>query len=267
MFFKENLLNKIEIDKIAKKVLHSIGQIGSNRKIDKAAMKSLMEKSPYKFQKARDIEFFVKKNDAGKDKILVLDNELALYNTTVDDMAMRKSPTVKEMLYFRNAIKILNDKDVVVSKREDSLETIHHECVDMIDLTFNKADIENIEKEGIASLESGYMEGVIESLDLFVELLKYSPPPKEFKITHQLIRGALSKGRADEVMFGPILIYSKAHNTLKLINYLIGSYDKGKIELFKQITAGQTAASLEGKEVFEFLREAIVNPLPSLKKN
>ena len=126
MSFKENLLNKIEINKIAKKVLNSIGQIGSNRKIDKSAMKSLMEKSPYKFQKARDIEFFVKKNDAGKDKILVLDNELALYNTTVDDMAMRKSPTVKEMLYFRNAIKILNDKDVVVSKREDSLKTIHH---------------------------------------------------------------------------------------------------------------------------------------------
>ena len=61
MSFKENLLNKIEINKIAKKVLHSIGQIGSNRKIDKSAMKSLMEKSPYKFQKARDIEFFVKK--------------------------------------------------------------------------------------------------------------------------------------------------------------------------------------------------------------
>jgi len=260
MSFKENLLNKIEIDKIAKKVLNSIGQIGSNSKIDKSAMKSLMEKSLYKFKKTRDIEFFVKKSDAGKDKILVLDNELALYNTTVDDMAMRKSPTVKEMLYFRNAIKILSDKDVVLSKREDSLETIHQECVDMIDLTFKKADIEDIEKEGIVSLGSGYMEGVIESLDLFVELLKYSPPPGKFKITHHLIRGALSKGRADEVMFGPILIYSKAHNTLKLINYLIGSYDKGKIELFKEIVSGKASASLEGEEVFEFLRKSVLIP-------
>ena len=264
MSFKENLLDKIEIDKIAKRVLNSIGQIGSNRKIDKSAMKSLMEKSLYKFTKTRDLELFVKKGDTGKDKILVLDNELALYNTTVDDVAMRKSPTVKEMLYFRNAIKILNDKDVIISKREDSLETIHQECVDMIDLTFNKADIEEIEKEGIASLKNGYMEGVIESIDLFVELLKYSPLPREFKvthylITHHLIKGALSKGRADEVMFGPILIYSKANNSLNLINYLIGSYDKGKIELFKQIIAGKTPAPLEGEKVFEFLRKAVIN--------
>ncbi|MBL0701346.1 MAG: hypothetical protein JJV92_10750 [Desulfosarcina sp.] len=259
MSFKENLMDKIKIDKITEKVRHSIGPPGSNSKIDKAAMKFLMEKSPYKFRKARDLELFVKEVDAGRDNILVLDNELALYKTSVDDVAMRKSPTVKEMLYFRNAIKILNDKDVVVSKREESLETIHQECVEMIDLTFNKADIADIEKEGAASLKTGYMEGVIESLELFAELLDYRSPPRGFKIPHNLILGALTKAKTDEVMFGPILIYSNVHNTLKLIDDLIGNYDKGKIELFKQIVAGKTSASLEGEKVFEFLREAVVN--------
>ena len=257
MSFKKNLLGKIKIDKIAEKVRHSIGPPSSDRKIDKVAMKLLMEKSPYKFRKARDLELFVKEGDAGLDKILVLDNELALYNTTVDDVAMRKSPTVKEMLYFRNAIKILNDKDVVVSKRGESVETIHQECVDMIDLTFNEADIADIEKEGAAFLENGYMEGVLESLELFAELLDYSSPPAGFTVTHHLIKGALSKAKTGEVMFGPILIYSKVHNTLKLIDDLIGNYDKGKIELFKQIAAGKIPASLEDEKVFEFLRKSI----------
>jgi hypothetical protein len=258
MSFKENLIHKIKIDKIAEKVLRSIGPPGSNRKIDKVAMKSLMEKSPYKFRKVRDLELFVKEGDAGQDKILVLDNELALYKTSVDDVVMRKSPTVKEMLYFRNAIKILNDKDVIVSKRGETVEIIHQECVDMIDLTFNKADIADIEKEGKASLKNGYMEGVIESLELFAELLDYSPPPEEFKIPHHLIMGALTKTETDEVIFGPILIYSNVHNTLKLIGDRIGNYDRGKIELFKQIVAGKIPASLEGEKVFEFLGEAII---------
>lgn len=261
MSFKENLLNKIKINKIAEKVSRSISSPGNgpklDSKLDKAGMKSLLEKSLYKFQKVRDMELYVKNGDAGKDKILVLDNGLAIYNTTVDDVALRKSPTVKEMLYFRNAIKILNDKDVVESKRWESVETIRRECVEMLDLSFNASDITEIEKEGVAALENGYMEGVIESIELFAELLKYSLPPQKFKVRHHLIIGALAKAKTGEVMFGPIVIYSKLHNRFKLIDDVIGSYDKSKIELFKQITSGETPAPLEGEKVFEFLRKAV----------
>ncbi len=259
MSFKEKLLDKIKVDKLAEKVRRSIGPSGGNQKIDKAAVKSLMEKSPYKFRKIRDLELFVKEGADGNDKILVLDNELPLYKTTVADVAMRKSPTVKEMLSIRNAIKILNDKDVVLSKRLESVETIHQECVDMINLDFNESDIAGIEKDGIASLENAYTEGVVEALELFAELLQYSPPPKEFKLTHYFIRGALSKAKADALMFGPIVIYDKIHNTLKLIDDVTGSYDKGKLEVFKQIAAGKAPASLEGEKVFEFLRQSVID--------
>jgi len=262
MSFKGKLLDKIKIDKLAEKVRRSIGSSGSNQRTDKAVMKSLMEKSPYKFRKVRDLELFVKEGAAGKDKVFVLDNELALYETTVADVAMRKSPTVKEMLSIRNAIKILNDKDVVLSKRLGSVETIHQECVDMINLDFNESDIAGIEKDGIASLDNGYMEGMVEALELFAELLQYSPPPKEFKLTHYFIRGALSKTKASELMFGPSVIYDKIHNTLKLIDAVTGSYDKGKLEAFKQIAAGKASASFEGEKVFEFLRKCVVRRSP-----
>jgi hypothetical protein len=80
----------------------------------------------------------------GKTRILVLDNDLTIYHTTVEDVVLRKSPTVKEMVSIRNAIKILNDKDVVISKKEASLKTIRDICIDQLDLHYTAADIDGI---------------------------------------------------------------------------------------------------------------------------
>ena len=49
---------------------------------------------------------------------------------------MRKSPTIKEMISIRNAFKIINDKDVKISTKDESLKTIQKECIDLIDLSF-----------------------------------------------------------------------------------------------------------------------------------
>ena len=58
-------------------------------------------------------------------KVLVFDNELALYHSTVDDVALRKSPEWKEMVSIRNVRRILNDQDVVVSKGKESIRRIY----------------------------------------------------------------------------------------------------------------------------------------------
>jgi hypothetical protein len=258
MSFKDNLLKKININHTSNKVLGSIGPPDSERKTDKATMRRLLEMSSYTLHKKRDLDLYIKGDPEEKGEILVLDNELAIYNTTADDVVLRKSPTIKEMVSIRNAIKILSDSDVVVSKREESVNTIRKECIDLLDLSFNKSDLEEIEKEGSASLKSGYTDGVIESLSLFAELLGFSSPPKAFKMRHCEIIGHLTKKESGEIVFGPAVIYSLAYNTLKLIEKKIGSFNKGEMEYFKKVIAEKQEASKEGADVFQYLKEAVV---------
>ena len=54
MSFKENLLKKIKINQLSKKVLQSLGPAESGLKIDKEAMRSLLEMGPYQYQKERE---------------------------------------------------------------------------------------------------------------------------------------------------------------------------------------------------------------------
>jgi predicted transcriptional regulator YdeE len=58
MSFKENLLTKIKINRLAYKVIASIGPVESGSKVDKEAMRSLLEMSPYQHQKARDLDLY-----------------------------------------------------------------------------------------------------------------------------------------------------------------------------------------------------------------
>ncbi len=259
MSFKETLLKKIEIDKLTNEILNSIGPPGSERKIDKEAMKRLLEKSTYRYQRERDLDLFIQEVDTGRGKILVLDNELPIYDTTIEDVAMRKSPYIKEMVSIRNAIKILKDSDVKISTKEDSLKTIQKECIDILDLRFNESDIQKIEEDGAKSLERDYAAGVIECLTLFAELLGFTPPPKVFKIRHHEIMGGSEIRESGEVLYGPIVVYSLIENEIKLIEEPIGSFDKRKIEYFQNVVSGNQKASREGIEVFEYLRKAVIS--------
>ncbi len=257
MSFKENLLKKIKIDRMSKLVLNSIGNPDSGKKIDKETMRELLEMSPYKFRRERDLDLYIKEAGNGIEKILVLDNDLAIYKTTPEDVGMRKSPIIKEMLSIRNVIKILNDKDVVISKKGETLKTIQNELIEMIDLSFNKSDIEEIEKDGLDALGKWDADGVMECLSLFAELLGYKSPPKAMKIINHSVIGSLTKKESGEVMFGPVVIYSTTNNYLKLIDEQIGSLDRAKIELMHNIAVGKEAAPFEGPLVFQYLKEEV----------
>ena len=124
MSFKDELLKKLRINQLSRKVLVSIGSTESGLKIDKDAMRSLLEMGPYQYQKERDLDLYIQKGDGERSRILVLDNELPIYETTVEDVLIRKSPYTKEMLSIRNIFKILNDSDVKLSRKEASLESV-----------------------------------------------------------------------------------------------------------------------------------------------
>ena len=255
MSFKENLLQKIKIDEMAKQVVASIGPVESGLKVDKKIMRSILEMTSYTYKRKRDLDLFIEDVDAEKTRILVLDNDLAIYNTSVYDVAMRKSPTVKEMMNPFNVVKILKDTDVVISKKEESVKAIQKECIDRLDLSYDESDLDEIARDGIASLEREYADGVMESIDLFAEILGYSAPPKPFRIGHHKIVGALTKKESGEVLYGPMALYSIIHNTIKLVDQQVGSSDREKIEFVQQVAAGKEQASSEGSSVFQYLKK------------
>jgi len=258
MSFKENLLTKLKIDRLAAEVIASFGQAESGSKVDKDAMRRLLELSPYQYQKVRDLDLYVLGIDQEQIKILVLDNELPIYRTTIFDVAMRKSPLIKEMVKFRNIVKILKDTDVKLSRKEESVKAIQKACIDRLDLSFQESDIDGIARDGQASLERDYSDGVVECLELFAELLDYRPAPKVFQLDRHKVIGELATANSGEVLYGPMIIYSLIHGTLKVIDERISSLDKSQIELVQRIVAGKQTATLEGPDVFAYLKAAVL---------
>ena len=259
MAFKENLLQKIRIDQLAAQVLASIAPEGAESKLDKAAMRQLLSLSPFSLQRERDLDLYVRDTGAGPPDILVLDNELPIYRTTVADVAMRKSPEVSEMVKPRNIVKILRDSDVKKSRKAESLQAVQAACISRLDLSFNAEDIEDLRRDGIASLESNYAEGVNETLALFAELLGYRPPPKPFKIPHCTIYAAVYRRESGDERLGPAVIYGLMRNELQLTEESFSSLDKEKIERFHALAAGREKAAVRGAAVFEHLQQAVLS--------
>jgi hypothetical protein len=265
MSYKENLLKKIEIDRLVNRVITSIGSPDSGRKVDKEAMRRLLDMAGFTHRRERDLDLYLEDDGATKGLILVLDNDLTIYDTTVEDVIIRKSPAIKEMVSIRNIIKILNDKDVVVSRKEASVMHLREACVNQLDLSHTADDIGDIAIEGKASLESRYADGVVEVLAMFAEMIGYQPPPKVFQVRHHDIIGALTEKAGGDIRFGPAVIYSLAHNEIKVIDRQLSSLSKDDLDYFQGVVKGETKAAAEGSDVFEFLKQSVLKKEPPSK--
>ena len=258
MSFKKNLLKKIRINTLAEVVLNSLGSPDSGKKLDKNAMRGLLEIRGFVHSKERDLDLYTQPDDRGQQRVMVLGNELAFFRTTMEDVALRRSPTVKEMISIRNAIKILNDKDIVISKGADTLQMIQQECLDMLDLSFEEADLDGIVQDGAASLKNNYSEGVMETLSLFAELLEYQIPPRGMTIPHYHILGAASPKGAGDLRFGPMAVYGMVQNDLKFIDEQISGSNRQEIERIESIIKGKSKAFCEGPDVFNELKDRVM---------
>jgi hypothetical protein len=263
MAFKENLLAKIEINRLTRTIRGMIGSVDSGKRIDQVVLKRLIAYFPWQHRQERDLDLYVEGTNGKKTRILVLDNDLTIYNTTVEDVVLRKSPTVKEMVSFRNAIKILNDKDVVMSKKEASLDVIREICIGELDLDFTAADIDAIAGEGMASFENEYAEGVRESLMLLAELLEMAPAPKVLALKHHDIYGRLSEKPDGEILLGPLVIFSRIDDSLACLEGPISSRDKTRFDRLKAAAAGETEAAASGAAVFELMKAKVLAVPPA----
>jgi len=258
MSFRENLLQKIEIDRLARRVTSSMGPPDSGRRLDRDLGRRLVGLAGYEKLLKRDLELYLIPSEASPPAVLVLDNDFPIYTTTPEDVAMRKSPIVKEMVKIRNIIKILNDSDVVTSKKGDSVEKVRLDCIATLDLAYTPEDIADIEKQGLAALENGYQEGVTEALELFAELLDWVRPPGPLKVAHQIIFGKMDASATGGPAFGPLVLFDQVHTTLKLIYTRIPLQRKEKVQDARAVAAGSREADTEGTAVFTYLKTAVL---------
>jgi hypothetical protein len=254
MGFRENLRKKIQLNRLTDTVIRSISPIDSAKRIDRETMQQLLEMSNYTRQKERDLNLYI----LNEDHILVLDNELKIYNCPAEDIGLRKSPTVKEMLSFRNAVKILSDKDVVVSRKADTVERIHRDMINELDLSYGETDIESMVNDGVDAYQNKYSDGVVEILTLFAELLEFVKAPKAFRMPHHHIWGKTTELKSGRRLFGPAIIFGLVHNKLKMIETSINSEDKADMEQFKQMVNGERDADLTDTAVFKALKHAVL---------
>jgi hypothetical protein len=257
MGFKENILQKIRYDQLHKTIANSLGPPDSGRRLDKEAVARLLKFSSYKPVRVRDLDLYIKPDSGDPPAILLLDNELKVYKTTPEDVALRKSPTVKEMVSIRNAIKILNDKDVVINRGRDTADALHAELVSALDLSFSAADLDALVADGRAALENKYADGVLEILTIFMEILDWSPAPSALRLSHHHVWGPrLAKG-VGETVLSPVLIYSLSLNRLCLSGAQVSTKSPQRQEFLHGVVenAGEEEETLAGAAVLEDLKK------------
>jgi hypothetical protein len=256
--FKENLLQKIELERLAYRVIASCGTEQARHPVDKEAMVRLLELSPYQYQRERDLDLYVKPDEGELKIILVLDNELPIFRSTVKDVVTRRSPRTLEMWNFRTIRNILVDSDIKMSTTGKSVETVLRDAVEQLDLTYTDTDIENLAREGMAWLAGSDAGGVGKSLALFGALLGYEKPSKYFGLDHTVSYGVSASGPDNDVVFGPLVLYRPADNTLAWIDQSFSRSDREQMKFLRSVATGQTSVPMTGDAVFEKLQANVL---------
>lgn len=253
MGFRDALLQKIAIDGLALKVRRSLQNERETGTIDRESLRRLFAVSRYEEVLARDLELYVRKGEGDVKDIIVLDNGLARYRTTVSDVLLRKSPTVKEMVRFRNARKILSDGDVLVEKRGDTLATLQRHCIGLLPLSCGPAEVAALCGEGILALEIQDAGDVETCLILFEELLGHRPPPFAFRRSGWRI-SCRREGKGDGAVFRDLVVFERASLRLWFLPGPFRVSDPAEKERFSDLLeSGGKGGFPKGSAVFEHL--------------
>lgn len=256
MTLKDNILKKIRIKTASQFVAESVSSTTEPR-LDKQNAVFLLEAAGYKHQHLRDIDMYFKGQEPENRHIIVLDAEFATYKTSLEDVATRKSPTVKEMLSFGTIKKILWDEGAILEKKKATLETITKEAIDSLDLSVNKTEIEEIMYQAMASLAEKHTEGIREGILIFSDLLKFESPSVKTNPAILITAKKISNEPASGDLYGPVVAYN--HNSFRICytDNIYALNDPEQKEAFEKFTNECEIASLTGEEVFRKLCEMV----------
>ena len=255
MSFKDNLKAKIELDGLAQKIASTIRETPGHRRMNKEFLQKLLDRTDLEYMKIRDLQLYLRPLQGEIMEIFVFDNELPLYHTTVDDVALRKSPEWKEMFSVRNIRRILNDQDVIVSKGKESLKRIHAIALALLDLTYTSNDLNLLVDEAHQALIQKSSSKIRESFDLFFELLDFQPLslgilPGELKVS------AIPKGNGGGVpLFENLIVFDEERFLVSLKKGAFSPKRDLDLAWLERYVRGEETADLQGREVFEFLAD------------
>ena len=258
MTFKDNILLKIKMDRLAENIYRSLKPVQDKpTKLHRESMEELLSLNGYTHRTERFMDLYTKLRENGETWILVLDNELPLYNTTMEDVLMRKNPTLKEMISIKNAIKILKDSDVIVTKKDDTVKHLYHAVIDTLDLSYNDRDIGAITEDGIDAWREWNIEEVLNCIDIYSEVLTLTTLARPFTLDKCLFKGRVTtEDNAKSIEF--ILIYDSPRNHLMLYDQPVKEKEEKTVQAVLDVAIGKRKCNVDGQDVFYYLKDKIL---------
>lgn len=255
MSLKENLKAKIKIDKLVKNLVSTIKEPPGRCWVDKELARELLSMTDFEHERVRDLHLYVRPSAGDIMEVLVLDHALPIYRTTVHDVVLRKSPCWHEMVSIRNIRKIMNDKDVMVSKGKASLEKLHADALALLDLTYTGDDMAMLLEDARRALARESIFWIQECMALFFELLDFQRlffGPEGHDL--ELFAGPYSSGGAVP-LFEYLILLDEKTLLLGLKKGIFSPERDSDLERLEPYLRGEKAADLQGMDVFKFLAE------------
>jgi hypothetical protein len=263
MSFKENLKAKINLDRLLQKLVSTIREPPGKWWLDKVLTQELLDMTDFKYKKFRDLHLYTRPLEGEIMEVLVFDNELPIYHTTVADVALRKSPRWQEMFSIRNIKKIMNHHDVLVSKGKESLKRIHANALALLDLTYTRDDLTLLLEDARQGLDQKSIAQIQESFDLFFELLDFQPVSLGvLEQNLQIFAGPKLNGGAVPA-FEHLILFDEETLSLGLKKGAFSPQSDLDLAWVIKYARSEEPADLKGIDVFKFLVELALNKAQS----
>ena len=248
----ESFRTKRELDRLAGEIGTRLRLPIGQRKLNKGSVRRLLGFTGFTPARVRDLEIFVRPLEGEKKIVVVLDNELPIYHTTVPDVGLRKTPSVKEMLVPRNIKRILNDKDVVMSRGEESLRRIYNQAFTRLDFSYEDREIDALVRDARQALEENSLDRLQEDLELFLELLGYERVPFPLLGPATSLFGVQRAPGEVPRIYQDLILFDREELELLLVR---GGYSPERQDDADRLLAAATERKVDaqGGEVLEFL--------------
>lgn len=255
MSFKENLKAKINLDRLLQKLVSTIREPPGKRWLDKVLTQELLDMTDLKHKKVSYLHLYIRPLEGEIMEVLVFDNELPIYHTTVADVALRKSPHWKQMFSIRNINRIMNDQDVIISKGKESLKRLHANAMALLDLTYTRNDLTLLLEDARQGLDQKSIAQIQESFDVFFELLDFQPVSLGvLEQDLQIFAGPKTNGGVVPA-FEHLILFDQETLSLGLKKGAFSPQSDLDLAWVLQYARGGERADLQGIDVFEFFAE------------
>jgi hypothetical protein len=255
MSFKENLKAKINLDRLFRKLVSTIREPPGKWWLDKVLTQELLDMTDLEHKKFRDLHLYIRPLEGDIMEVLVFDNELPIYHTTVVDVVLRKSPRWQEMFSIRNIKKIMNHHDVLVSKGKESLKRLHANAMELLDLTYTRDDLTLLLEDAHQGLERKSIGQIQESLDLFVDLLDFEPVSLGGQEQDLQIFARPKVNGGAVPTFEHLILFDEENLSLGLKKGVFSPQSELDLAWVIKYAQGVERGDLQGVGVFEFLAE------------